>query len=599
MSVEWPSIPPHPRPPMAWASDAFAELLGRLGLRHIALNPGASYRGLHDSLVNYLGNEDPQILLCLHEEHAVSIAHGYAKVAEEPIAVALHSNVGLMHATMALYNAWCDRVPMLVIGATGPLDAALRRPWIDWIHTAADQGALIRSYVKWDDQPLSVAAGIESLVRADALTRAYPRAPVYVCLDAALQESELDAPPLMPPLERHRPPAAPAPGAVELDSAADILAAAQRPLILAGRVSRSTAAWDRRVELAERLEAAVLTDLKAGAAFPTAHRLHPAAPATFPSPEGIELLRDCDVVLALDWIDLGGTLRAAFGDASPPPRIVSASADHVLHNGWSKDHFALAPVDVALTAHPDAVVGGLLERLGETAAAPRAGWPPPRGDRGAPASPGDAITVSSLAAALREALGEREACLVRAPLGWSGGDWTCAHPLDYLGQDGGAGLASGPGMVVGAALALRGSGRIAVGVLGDGDTLMGATALWSAARYRIPLLAVVANNRTYLNDEIHQERVARARSRPVENRWVGQQIRDPDPDLAALARSLGLRGIGPVEAGAELADALKEAIAAVEAGQAVLVDVRVLAGDYPGAGAAGENAAQTQTGKTR
>ncbi|HEX4033387.1 MAG TPA: thiamine pyrophosphate-binding protein [Solirubrobacteraceae bacterium] len=599
MSVERPTVPPQPRPPMAWASDAFAELLGRLRLRHIALNPGASYRGLHDSLVNYLGNEDPRILVCLHEEHAVSIAHGYAKVAEEPMAVALHSNVGLLHATMALYNAWCDRVPMLVIGATGPLDAAQRRPWIDWIHTAADQAALIRPYIKWDDQPLSVAAGVEALMRADALTRAYPCAPVYVCLDAALQESELDAPAVMPAPERHRPPPPPAPGAAELDAAAEILTAAQHPLILAGRVSRSMAAWDERVELAERLEAAVLTDLKAGAAFPTAHRLHPAAPATFTSPEGIELLRGCDAILALDWIDLGGTLRQAFGDAPPPPRIISASSDFVLHGGWSKDHFALAPVDVALTAHPDAVVSGLLERLREREpAGPRSDWPPPRADREAlPA--GGAITVSSLAAALREALAERESCLVRAPLGWSGGDWTCAHPLDYLGQDGGAGLASGPGMLVGAALALAGSGRMAVAVLGDGDTLMGATALWSAARYRIPLLAIVANNRTYLNDEIHQERVARARSRPVENRWVGQQLRDPDPDLAALGRSLGLRGIGPVSSPGDLAEALAQAIAAIEAGEAVLLDVHVLAGDYPGASAAGENASQTTTRKAK
>jgi len=585
---------------MAWASDAFAELLGRLRLRHIALNPGASYRGLHDSLVNYLGNEDPRILVCLHEEHAVSIAHGYAKVAEEPMAVALHSNVGLMHATMALYNAWCDRVPMLVIGATGPLDAAARRPWIDWIHTASDQAALIRPYIKWDDQPLSVTAGVEALVRADALTRAYPCAPVYVCLDAALQESELDAPVAMPALERHRPPPPPAAGAAELDAAAEILATAERPLILAGRVSRSTAAWDERVELAERLEAAVLTDLKAGAAFPTAHRLHPAAPATFLSAEGTELLRACDALVALDWIDLGGTLRQAFGDAPPPPRIISASSDFVLHNGWSKDHFALAPADVALTAHPDAVVSGLLERLREREPArERTDWPPPpRIDREAPPVH-EEITVSSLAAALRDALGERDSCLVRAPLGWSGGDWACAHPLDYLGQDGGAGLASGPGMLVGAALALEGSGRMAVAVLGDGDTLMGATALWSAARYRIPLLAIVANNRTYLNDEIHQERVARARSRPIENRWVGQQLRDPDPDLAALGRSLGLRGIGPVERAADLAAALAEAIAAVEAGEAVIVDVRVLAGDYPGASTSGENASQTATRKAR
>jgi thiamine pyrophosphate-dependent acetolactate synthase large subunit-like protein len=184
--------------PIEWGSDAVAELLGRLDLRYLALVPGSSYRGLHDSLVNYNGNRDPRMLVCLHEENAVAIAHGYAKVAGRPMAVALHSNVGLMHATMAIYNAWCDRVPMLIVGATGPVDAARRRPWIDWIHTSADQGALIRPYVKWDDQPGSVAAALDSLAQAYTITRAAPSAPVYVCLDVSLQEQRLPAPPLIP-----------------------------------------------------------------------------------------------------------------------------------------------------------------------------------------------------------------------------------------------------------------------------------------------------------------------------------------------------------------------------------------------------------------
>jgi thiamine pyrophosphate-dependent acetolactate synthase large subunit-like protein len=194
-----------------------------------------------------------------------------------------------------------------------------------------------------------------------------------------------------------------------------------------------------------------------------------------------------------------------------------------------------------------------------------------------------AITGSALAEALREALSGHSACLARMPLGWSGDDWPFADPLDYLGQDGGAGLGSGPGMAVGVALALKDSERIAVAVLGDGDFLMGATALWTAARYRLPLLVVVANNRSYLNDEIHQERVARTRGRPIENRWVGQQIRDPDADLAALARSLGLRGLGPVAQRGELAQTLSQAVAAAAAGESVVVDVRVLPSDYPGA----------------
>ena len=183
MRADKPEIPEKPEGvdgdiPIEWGSDALAELLSRLDLRYLALVPGSSYRGLHDSLVNYSGNRDPRMLVCLHEEHAVAIAHGYAKVTGRPMAVALHSNVGLMHATMAIYNAWCDRVPMLIVGATGPVDAARRRPWIDWIHTSADQGALIRPYVKWDDQPASVEAALDSLAQAYSITRAAPSAPV-------------------------------------------------------------------------------------------------------------------------------------------------------------------------------------------------------------------------------------------------------------------------------------------------------------------------------------------------------------------------------------------------------------------------------------
>ena len=586
MDVEKPTVRPAAPPVMAWGSDAIAELLRRLELPYVSLNPGASYRGLHDSLVNYLGNERPEMLVCLHEEHAVALAHGYAKVTEHPMAVALHSNVGLMHATMALYNAFCDRVPMVVLGATGPVDAARRRPWIDWIHTSADQGALIRNYVKWDDQPASVPAAIEALVRADALTRSYPCAPVYVCLDAALQEESMSEAPAFPDLARHRPVPAPAAGAAVVDAIGAILERAARPLILLGRVGRDADAWRARVELAERLGAGVMTDLKVGAAFPSAHPLHPVAPGTFLPADGAELVRQADVVLALDWVDLGGTLAQAYGGQTPSAQIISISNDSSLHNGWSKDHFALAATDLAVCAHPDLVVDDLLARLraADRSAESRPDWPPTRRVAPpAPARPGEEITVSGLADALAAALAGRSACLARVPLAWSGSDWSFAGPLDYLGQDGGAGLGSGPGMAVGVALALRESERMAVAVLGDGDFLMGATALWTAARYRLPVLVVVANNRTYLNDEIHQERVARARARPVENRWVGQQIRDPDPDLAGLARSLGLRGLGPVSVRSELAGTLRDAVAGVAGGQAVVVDVRVLPSDYPGA----------------
>src|SRR5947209_14459652 len=221
----------------AFGSDVIAETLRALEIPYIALNPGASYRGLHDSLVNYLGNSATQMLLCLHEESAVAIAHGYAKVTGKAMAAAVHSNVGLMHATMALFNAWCDRMPMLVLGATGPVDAVQRRPWIDWIHTAQDQGALVRGYTKWDDQPASPGAAREALLRGAWIANTAPMGPDYINLDAELQENKLPEP--LPPIDVNRfmPPVATKPDPALVTQAASMLKAAKKPVILMGRVS--------------------------------------------------------------------------------------------------------------------------------------------------------------------------------------------------------------------------------------------------------------------------------------------------------------------------------------------------------------------------
>lgn len=256
-------------------------MLRALDVPYVLLNPGSSFRGLHDSLVNYLGNERPKMLVVLHEEHAVAIAHGYAKVAGRPLAAIVHANVGLMHASMAIFNAWADRVPVLVLGATGPVDAAKRRPWIDWIHTAQDQGALVRPFVKWDAQPASPRAACEDLLRAAQIAETAPKGPVYVCFDVGLQEARLDRPPLLPDPARYRAPFPARPAEEQVRTAAQWLAGAERPLILMGRVARSRDAWDERVALAEALGASVLTDLKTGASFPTDHPLNAAPPGTF------------------------------------------------------------------------------------------------------------------------------------------------------------------------------------------------------------------------------------------------------------------------------------------------------------------------------
>jgi thiamine pyrophosphate-dependent acetolactate synthase large subunit-like protein len=454
----------------------------------------------------------------------------------------------------------------VVLGATGPVDAAKRRPWIDWIHTAADQGAIVRNFTKWDDQPASAGAARESLLRAWWLANSAPMGPVYINLDAEVQESRLPEP--LAPIDTARfiPPVETAAPAAAVRRAAALLKSAKRPLIYAGRVSRSLEAWNARIALAEALDARVVTDLKIGAAFPTEHPLYAGATRGV-APDAFE----ADVVLSLDWVDLGGALRG--GAAST--KIIQVSLDQNLHNGWSMDYQALPPVDLFLAAHPDTVVPALLDALG-------ASGTPRYTPAYRPVEPkqlaDDALTNEHLAYALRKAVGERPATLTHLPLSWDADWWPFRHPLDQIGGDGGGGVGGGPGISVGAALALKGSGRLPIGICGDGDYMMGVTALWTATHYRLPLLIVVANNRSFFNDELHQERVARIRNRPVENRWIGQRISDPDIDMAGVARAQGGVGFGPVTTMEDLGRAFEEAIRAVEQGQVAVVDVRVKPG---------------------
>jgi thiamine pyrophosphate-dependent acetolactate synthase large subunit-like protein len=563
-----------------WGSDAIALMLREMDIPFVLLNPGASFRGLHDSLVNYLGNESPQMLVVLHEEHAVAIAHGYTKVTGKMLAAIVHSNVGLMHATMAIYNAWADRVPVLVLGATGPVDAAKRRPWIDWLHTAQDQGALIRNFIKWDAQPASVPAALEAMLRAGQIAETAPQGPVYVCFDVSLQEGKLPENPTMPDPARYRPGTPSRPSDESIRQAAAMLSGAQRPVILMGRVSRNTAAWDARVALAEALDADVLTDLKQGAAFPTDHPLHAADPGFFLSPDATAILKAADVVLSLDWLDLAGALKQAWGDQPVGSRVIQVSVDQYSHNGWSMDHQGLPPVDLYLLAEPASAVELLVDAVTPRAARKLA--PRSRATTSATAAAGEgSITVATMAAALKRSTAGRDVCLMRLPLGWSGDLWDFYHPLDYLGYDGGGGIGSGPGMAVGSALALKGTKRLPVAVIGDGDFMMGVSAFWTAANAQVPMLTVVCNNRSYFNDELHQERVAKDRGRPVENRWIGQRIGNPDLDLATIARGQGLIGIGPVTGPEALDQAFAQGIEAVMQGHAVVIDVRVTPGYSP------------------
>lgn len=563
---------------VGWGSDVAAQMLRRLNVPFIALNPGASYRGLHDSLVNHLGNTAPEIIMCLHEEHAVAIAQGFAKATDRPMAVALHSNVGLMHGSMAIFNAWCDRQPMLIIGATGPVDAALRRPWIDWLHTSQDQGALIRNFVKWDDQPGSIEAMPESILRAWQQAATKPCGPTYVCLDAALQEAPADPDFVFPSVERFKPPAPPGPNPEMLERAAALFRAAERPLFLFGRGGLHQDHWRRRIELAERTGGRMITDLKTRAVVPTDHPAHVGEPFNKLTPEAKAALREADLIVSLGWIDLGGVLRQAFGADPISARIIHAGQDLHLHNGWGKESFQLPPVDVHLLADPDLVLIGLLNSLSEKARdslSEKARGNSESASRLEPPARSGALNLVDVALELSREVGETDVCFAALCRGWPTQYWPFHSPLDYLGKDGGGGVGSGPGLAIGAALALKGSGRLTVGVLGDGDCLMSINALWTAARYSIPVLIVVANNRSYYNDELHQEGVARTRGRNPANRWIGQTIDHPAPHIAKLAEGQGVEAAGPITNRDELQAAIAKGVAAVRSGYPFLIDVHI------------------------
>ena len=518
-----------------WGSDLIAEAIVKCGFGFAALNPGASYRGLHDSFVNHPPGRI-ELLTCLHEEHAVALAHGWTKVTDAPALAIVHSNVGALHAAMAVYNAWADRAPVVLLGAGGAMDAMQRRPWIEWIHTVQDQGAIFRNYTKWDDAPASAPAAARAVVQGRFLAGQPPCGPVYVSLDVTDQERLLDAPPDLAALLAV--PEVPPAGltAAQAAALAERLAAARRPVCVFGRLPRDPADWRDRIALVEATGALAFTDIRSPAAFPTDHPAHVGAPGFAPDAAQKAALAEADLLLLFDPIDPATLIGLA-----PEAEAVLLSPDLPAHRGWVKD---AQPLPGNCRLHPVAPAGvaaQLLAAVGTTGPRTAAWTPAPVRDAAAeahslPAPPAFARIADGLEQLRRDG---QPLALTRLPLSWPAELLAFRDPLDYLGRDGGEGLASGPGIAVGAALALKGSGRLPVAVLGDGDLLMGATALWTAANQRLPLLVIVAANGVYGNDVVHQERIARARGRDVENRWIGQCLTEPGLDIAGIARGLG------------------------------------------------------------
>jgi thiamine pyrophosphate-dependent acetolactate synthase large subunit-like protein len=538
-----------------YGSDVVVDLLIEAGIEHVALNPGASFRGIHDSIVHSGGA--PDLALCLHEAIAVTVAQGYAKAAGKPMAALLHNVVGLQNATMAIYNAWCDRAPMMLLGGTGPKSKAHRRPWIDWIHTAATQGDLVRDFTKWDDEPHDVESIPESFARALKTTISEPPGPVYLCYDVGLQEDELPADHVAESLANYpRSASPPAPRAAEIAEMAQALDAAERPVIVAGHVESAA-------ELAEKLGAPVV-DTGVRFALPTTHPLN----ATGVLPEVID---EADVVLSLDCDDLALHLRGN------TPTILHAGTGHLKLRGWSHDYQPLARAAVHVTAGADETVKALLQAVSprggsdvrDRIAAARADW-----RAKAAAAEGDGVVpLERLVHEVGVALAGRDFVLANgtnARLELR--TWDMDKPAQYLGWHSGGGLGYGVGAAIGAALA-NGPGTISVDVQADGDLLFQPQALWTAAHLSLPVLIVVFDNRQYGNTVEHATGIARSRGRGDERRYRGAGLADPATDLATLARSFGIWSAGPIADAGTLADRLAEAVDVAASGKPALLDV--------------------------
>ena len=576
----------------AYGSDLVVDLLRAVGIEYVALNPGATYRGLHDSLVNYGRNRAPELILTTHEEIAVAMAHGYAKARGAPMAAVVHDIVGLQHASMAIFNAFCDRAPILVLGATGPMDATRRRPWIDWIHTALVQGTQVRDYVKLDDQPASIAALPEAFLRAWRVARTQPMGPVYLCLDAGLQEQALERPIVLPDATRFEPAAGPHADPRALDEAARRLAEAHFPVIVVESLGRRPEATAPLCRLAELL-AAPLIDL-AGES-----QGRPSVPAEHPldmTDARDEAIREADVLLALDVSSflsvLGETDRTTreIRLLNERTRIIAVSLDDYAFRSWAHTFQSLAPVDLPIAADAGLVLPALVaaveERLtGDPAAAGRVA----RAERirvrhaalRAEARNGVALERSArplapsvLAAEVWEVIKGEDWVLANGTgKGWARRLWDWRPERTY-GGSGGAGLGYGLPAALGVALAHRGSGKVCVNLQADGDLLYVVSALYTAAHHRLPLLTVMFNNRTYGNDEAHQEAVAKARGRPVEQKVVGIRIDDPAPDFARIAQGFGVWAEGPIDTADAIGPALRRALRVVkDEGRPALVDV--------------------------
>jgi acetolactate synthase-1/2/3 large subunit len=567
--------------------DFMVDVLRTLDIEYLAMNCASAFRGIHESFINYGKNTKPEILTCPHEEIAVHMAQGYAKMEGKPMMMMCHGTVGLQHASMALYNAWCDRVPVYVM-IGNIIEGDKRAPGVEWVHSAIDPAALVRDFVKWDDQPASLQHFAESAVRAYKIAMTPPMGPVLLSLDAELQENSIaDAESLrIPRLARVVPPVADA-GAIA--EAARMLVAAENPVIICDRLARTPAGMARLVELAETLHCAVIDNI-GRMNFPSRHPLNQSFRRA--------IIGQADVILGIEMNDLYGSLNA-FSDrivrttrptAKKTAKVISLGLRDTYLKANYQDFGRYQDVDLAIAGDGEASLVPLIDAVKRLVDPSRKAAYEARGKKlaathqamveqsksdatiGWEASP---ITTARMCAEVYAQIKDEDWSMVGTSirLSWPHRLWNFDKPYRWNGVSGGAGVGYNLPASLGAALANKRHGRFTVSFGGDGDFMFAPGTLWTAAHHRIPMLYIVQNNRAYHQELMYLTAMAARRSRGIENAHIGTTLTDPNIDFATVARGFGAHGEGPITDPNELAPALKRAIAAVKSGQPALVDV--------------------------
>jgi acetolactate synthase-1/2/3 large subunit len=566
--------------------DYMVDVLNSLGIEYLAINCASSYRGLHEAVINHGGNK-PEIITCVHEDIAAHIGQGYAKIEGKPMAMACHGVVGLQHATMGIYNTWCDRVPLLIMGGN-ILEADKRAPGAEWVHSGVDIGALVREFTKWDDQPASLPHFGESAVRAYKIATTPPMGPVFLALDQELQENPIrDSESLRVP--RFEPVVPPQGDAAALAVAAKLLVEANNPLIICDRLARTPAGMANLVALAETLQCGVI-DNYGRMNFPSRHPLNQSFRRA--------LIGQADVILAIEMNDLWGTLtrfrdrivRTSRPATKQGAKVITLGVRDLFIKSNYQDFGRWQDVDLDIAGDGENSLPVLTEAVKRLIDDGRKAAFAERGQRLAKAhlamveqSKTDAtigwdsspITTARMCAEVYNQIKDQDWSVVGTSirLSWMHRLWDFKKPHQWNGVSGGAGVGYNLPASIGAALANKKHGRFTLAFGGDGDFMFSPGAVWTAAHHHIPILYIIHNNRAYHQEYMYLVAMAARHGRNVEKMDIGTTIKDPNINYAEVARGLGAHGEGPITDPKDLAPALTRAIAAVKAGGPAVVDV--------------------------